>query len=55
MSLIEKFGEYYDEPFADSSAIPMLLLSKYTKKYVTVALSGDGGDESFMGYSRYNG
>lgn len=53
MALIEKFGEYYDEPFADSSAIPMLLLSKYTKKHVTVALSGDGGDESFMGYSRY--
>lgn len=53
ITLIEKFGEYYDEPFADSSAIPTLLLSKYTKKYVTVALSGDGGDESFMGYSRY--
>ncbi|WPU95302.1 asparagine synthase (glutamine-hydrolyzing) [Mucilaginibacter sabulilitoris] len=54
MSLIGDFGRYYDEPFADSSAIPSLLLSKYTKKHVTVALSGDGGDESFMGYSRYN-
>jgi asparagine synthase (glutamine-hydrolysing) len=43
MGLIEDFGTYYDEPFADSSAIPTLLLSKYTKKYVTVALSGDGG------------
>lgn len=53
MGLIESFGKYYDEPFADSSAIPSLLLSKYTKKHVTVALSGDGGDESFMGYSRY--
>jgi asparagine synthase (glutamine-hydrolysing) len=53
IELIKNFGEYYDEPFADSSAIPTLLLSKYTKKYVTVALSGDGGDESFMGYSRY--
>ncbi|MEN0052970.1 MAG: asparagine synthase (glutamine-hydrolyzing) [Mucilaginibacter sp.] len=53
MSLIESFGKYYDEPFADSSAIPSLLLNKYTKKHVTVALSGDGGDESFMGYSRY--
>jgi asparagine synthase (glutamine-hydrolysing) len=53
MNLIKSFGEYFDEPFADSSAIPTLLLSKYTKKHVTVALSGDGGDESFMGYSRY--
>ncbi|MCC8426369.1 asparagine synthase (glutamine-hydrolyzing) [Mucilaginibacter sp. UR6-11] len=53
MSLIENFGKYYDEPFADSSAIPTLLLSKYTKNYVTVTLSGDGGDESFLGYARY--
>lgn len=53
IELIENFGRYYDEPFADSSAIPTLLLSKYTKKHVTVVLSGDGGDESFLGYSRY--
>ncbi|ASU34748.1 asparagine synthase (glutamine-hydrolyzing) [Mucilaginibacter xinganensis] len=53
ISLIENFGDFFDEPFADSSAIPTLLLSKYTKRHVTVALSGDGGDESFSGYTRY--
>ncbi|SDD76252.1 asparagine synthase (glutamine-hydrolysing) [Mucilaginibacter pineti] len=53
IELIEHFGQYYDEPFADPSAIPTLLLSKHTKKHVTVVLSGDGGDESFLGYSRY--
>ena len=54
INLIENFCHFYDEPFSDSSAIPSLLLSKYTKKHVTVALSGDGGDESFLGYHRYN-
>ena len=54
IDLIENFSHYYDEPFADSSAIPSMLLAKYTKKHVTVALSGDGGDESFIGYHRYN-
>jgi len=53
INLIENFSRYYDEPFADSSAIPSLLLSKYTKNHVTVALSGDGGDEGFIGYTRY--
>lgn len=54
IDLIENFSTYYDEPFADSSAIPSMLLAKYTKKHVTVALSGDGGDEAFLGYQRYN-
>lgn len=45
--------DYIDEPFADSSAIAVYLLSKYTKKYVTVALSGDGADEIFSGYNKH--
>lgn len=52
--LISKLTSVYDEPFADSSALPSLLLNKVTKKYVTVALSGDGGDESFIGYNHFN-
>lgn len=54
IDLIDNFSYYYDEPFADSSAIPSMLLSKYTKKQVTVALSGDSGDENFIGYHRYD-
>ncbi|HMC00855.1 MAG TPA: asparagine synthase (glutamine-hydrolyzing) [Flavobacteriaceae bacterium] len=54
IDLIDSFSYYYDEPFADSSAIPSMLLAKYTRKQVTVALSGDGGDESFIGYHRYH-
>jgi asparagine synthase (glutamine-hydrolysing) len=53
IDLIINMSEYYDEPFDDSSAIPSLLLAKHTRKQVVVALSGDGGDESFLGYSRY--
>jgi asparagine synthase (glutamine-hydrolysing) len=53
LDLIENFSEFYDEPFADASAIPSMLLAKHTRKHVTVALSGDGGDESFIGYTRY--
>jgi asparagine synthase (glutamine-hydrolysing) len=51
--LIADSVRHAGEPFADSSAIPTLLLSRVTKERVTVALSGDGGDEAFAGYDRY--
>lgn len=54
LEMILKLVTVYDEPFADSSALPSLLLNKVTQQYVTMALSGDGGDESFLGYNHFD-
>ena len=53
VEVVPKIIRHYGEPFADSSAIPSFYLAELTRRHVTVALNGDGGDESFAGYTRY--
>jgi asparagine synthase (glutamine-hydrolysing) len=53
MEILPLLVEHYGEPYADSSAVPTYYVARETRKHVTVALNGDGGDESFAGYERY--
>ena len=54
-NLIGDIGSWIDEPFSDPSLVPTYLLSRFTRRHVTVALGGDGGDELFAGYPMYRG
>jgi len=53
LEILPTLVEHYGEPYGDSSAVPTYYVARETRKYVTVALNGDGGDESFAGYERY--